>query len=197
MKVLVGIDEVGRGPLAGPVAVGVVVIPRDFDWSLIPGVGDSKQVKPKYRDAIFNQAKKLRQQKVLNWQVTMVTAEVIDKKGIVFAINQAMEKSIKKLNLVPEQCQIKLDGSLKAPIIYKFQETIIKGDSKEKVIGLASIVAKVTRDQYMERLGSKAEYLIYDFATNKGYGTLAHRQAIKKNGLSIIHRQSFCRRLSK
>ncbi len=196
-KWLVGIDEVGRGPLAGPVAVGVVSVPVDFDWQQIKGVNDSKKISEKNRELIFKHAKRLRAEGKLNWQVTMIAASIIDKKGIVYAIKKAMERSLVKLNLEAEHCVVKLDGSLMAPVIYKNQETIIKGDSKEKVIGLASIVAKVTRDKYMTDIAVKSEYLAYDFSTNKGYGTLNHRQKIMKNGLSNIHRATFCRRLNK
>jgi ribonuclease HII len=87
---------------------------------------------------------------------------------------------------------VKLDGSLRAPSEYLYQETIIKGDAKEKVIGLASIMAKVTRDRYMSKLAKQPEFAKYDFARHKGYGTKIHRAAIEKNGLSTEHRRSYC-----
>jgi len=196
-KLLVGIDEVGRGPLAGPVAVGVVAVTADFDWEIIQGVNDSKKLSAKQRELIYKAAYKLRQQKLLNWQVTMVAASVIDKQGIVFAIKKAMQQSLKKLKVDAKNCLVKLDGGLRAPDTYRYQETIIKGDSKEKVIGLASIVAKVTRDNYMTNISAKEEYFVYGFDSNMGYGTRSHCEIIRKYGLSTIHRASFCRRLNK
>ena len=92
-------------------------------------------------------------------------------------------------------CAVKLDGGLKAPERFVHQETIIKGDQKEKVIGLASIMAKVTRDRYMVRLSRRDDLGRYDFATHKGYGTKAHRAAITKYGLSPEHRQSYCKKI--
>lgn len=197
-KWLIGIDEVGRGPLAGPVSVGIAIVPSNFNWNSIPGVNDSKKLTPEKRDFIFKLATKLKQEGELDWKVVSISPKYIDKKGIVPAINMAMERCLK--NTVSKNSKynfknliIKLDGGLKAPAEYLHQETIIKGDSKEKVIGLASIVAKVTRDRYMQRISTRSEFVLYDFATNKGYGTKKHCLAIKNSGLSVIHRQSFCR----
>lgn len=91
---------------------------------------------------------------------------------------------------------VKLDGSLRAPAEYVHQETIIKGDSTEKVIGLASIMAKVTRDRYMIKVANDPRFTVYDFARHKGYGTKSHREAIAQNGLSTLHRASYCRNIS-
>jgi ribonuclease HII len=192
MKWLVGIDEAGRGPLAGPVAVGVAKISKDFDWKLIEGVGDSKQISAKKRELIFNRAQELKKQNKLDFAVSMVSAKVIDDIGITGAISLAISRSISRLKLSPKDCYIKLDGSLKAPIEFS-QETIIKGDSKERVIGLASILAKETRDAYMMGKSSEVIFAAYGFAAHKGYGTKSHRQAIKENGLSSEHRKSYCK----
>lgn len=189
MKYLVGIDEAGRGPLAGPVAVGVVKITFDFDWALIPGVNDSKKLSEKKREEIFNITKELVKQGFLEYSVKLVSAQSIDSKGIVPAIRRAIEAGIVELNLNPTECFIKLDGSLKAPVEFE-QETIIKGDSSEMVIGLASVMAKVTRDLYMNEID--AEFPQYGLAKHKGYGTKAHCEAIKEHGFSPFHRQSFC-----
>ena len=188
-KWIVGVDEAGRGPLAGPVAVGVVKLPIDFDWSLIPGVGDSKQVSLENREVIFERAKKLRYKNQLDYAVGQVGSSVIDRQGIIFAINLAMSRCIKRLELDPADCFIKLDGSLYAPHWFA-QETIIRGDSKELSIGLASILAKVTRDKYMTKVSRR--YPRYDFAQHKGYGTKDHREAIAEYGKSPIHRVSYC-----
>jgi ribonuclease HII len=101
----------------------------------------------------------------------------------------------KELDLDPRSCFVKLDGSLKAPEEYIHQETIIKGDAKEKVIGLASILAKVTRDRYMVDRSKVETYARYGFEIHKGYATRAHRELILKEGLSDMHRRSFCTRL--
>lgn len=191
MKFLIGIDEAGRGPLAGPVAVGVVKVARDFDWNLIEGVGDSKQISAKKRGVIFHRAKALKEEGKLDFVVTLVAASVIDKKGIARAIALAIARAIKRLEVNPKESFIKLDGALRAPSEFS-QETIIKGDSKEKVIGLASIVAKETRDAYMVRKSAEQIFAPYDFDIHKGYGTKNHRHVIKRLGLTAEHRKTFC-----
>jgi len=208
----IGIDEAGRGPLAGPVAVGVVLVPINFDWNLISGVNDSKQLSAEKRKALFRRAKELQKQNKLQYAVSMVSANIIDQRGIVSAVNLAMSRALKKIlsssaipreplekgtrqGLVLEKVIVKLDGSLYAPAKFIHQETIVKGDAKEKVIGLASIMAKVTRDRYMEKLAKKPQFRAYDFARHKGYGTEIHRIAIAKNGLSTEHRVNYCGRI--
>ncbi|MCA9363281.1 ribonuclease HII [Candidatus Kaiserbacteria bacterium] len=191
-KWMVGVDEAGRGPLAGPVAVGAVKVPEDFDWSLLPEVGDSKKLSAGARDVVFNRAKELRYRGLLDFSVAQVGSSVIDSMGIVFAINVAMTRCIKRLQLEPKTCHIKLDGALKAHQRFT-QETIIKGDDKEKVIGLASIVAKVTRDKYMKRISRR--YPQYGFEEHMGYGTKKHRAQIAKCGKSPIHRVSYCKNI--
>lgn len=192
----IGVDEAGRGPLAGPVAVGVVKVPVDFDWGLIPGVGDSKKVSPKNREAIFGRALQLKKEGKLDFAVVQISASYIDTRGIVPAIRLAMKKGLTKVKADPKSCHLKLDGSLKAPVEFS-QETIIKGDAKELVIGLASIVAKVTRDRYMCLLASKKQYSKYQFATHKGYGTREHRRLISLYGTSDEHRVSYCQNVEK
>jgi len=192
MKWIVGIDEAGRGPLAGPVTVGLVKIPADFDWELIPGVNDSKKISEKKREIIFERAKELQKQGLLAYSVKSVSAQSIDSKGIVPGIRRAIESGFAELQLNAKEVFVKLDGSLKAPTEFA-QETIIKGDSKEQVIGLASIMAKVTRDKHMEKIA--VDFPEYNFAQHKGYGTKAHIQAITDNGLSSVHRQSYCKNI--
>lgn len=196
---IIGIDEAGRGPLAGPVSVGVACISRDFNWDLLPGVNDSKKLSEKRREVIFKQAKVLKKEGKLAYAVAMVDAVTIDRIGIVPSVAKAMEKAlqslVKELKLEPEACAVKLDGSLKAPRAFIYQETIIGGDGKEKVIGLASIMAKVTRDRHMVSIAKKGAYIAYNFDIHKGYGTKAHREAIAQKGLSDIHRKSFCTKL--
>jgi ribonuclease HII len=192
MKWIVGIDEAGRGPLAGPVTVGLVKIPVDFDWELVPGVNDSKKVSEKKREVIFELAKELAKQGLIQYSVKSVSAKSIDEKGISSAIVRAIESGLGEFELDPAEGMIKLDGSLKAPQTFQ-QETIIGGDGKEAVIGLASIMAKVTRDRYMHE--QDLLYPLYGIAKHKGYGTKAHREAIAQYGFSPIHRQSYCKNI--
>lgn len=195
-KYLVGIDEAGRGPLAGPVTVGIVSLPVNFDWNLLPGVGDSKKISPGKREVIFKEANRLRQEGVLNFQVVSSSHLIIDAKGIVYAIKRAMKQGLDKLQLESKSCQVLLDGALQAPSEYLNQQTIIRGDATEPAIGLASILAKVTRDRYMIRIAQNEEFIHYDFATHKGYGTKKHCESIRQYGLSDIHRKTFCRSLT-
>jgi ribonuclease HII len=190
---LVGVDEAGRGPLAGPVSVGVAVIPYDFDWDLLPGVGDSKKVSPKVREVIFRKAQKLRQQKMLDYRVVLIPNSTIDRINISRAVFLGIDRCFKKLALDPKRTHVKLDGLLKAPSEFHSQETIIKGDAKEKIIGLASILAKVTRDRLMVRKAQ--DFPEYSFEIHKGYGTSMHRAAIVRHGISPFHRKSFCRKI--
>lgn len=187
----IGVDEAGRGPLAGPVAVGVVVVPVGFDWSLIPGVGDSKQISEKNRETIFGCAQALKKERKLDYAVSLVSASVIDRVGISEAVRRGIGRGLKRLKVHPRVATVKLDGLLKAPEEYLQQETIIKGDSKEKVIGLASILAKVTRDRHMVRVAK--QYPAYGFDIHKGYGTKQHLAHIRAHGLTKQHRVYFCR----
>lgn len=207
-KWLIGIDEAGRGPLAGPVSVGVVLVLASFDWCLIPGVGDSKQMSEKNREAVYLRAVELQKDGQIVFLVKMVSAKIIDKKGIVLAIKSAIKNGLEDVTdvLCNEKSRdttpfdwssitVKLDGSLRAPVEFVNQETIIKGDSKEKVIGLASILAKVTRDRYMVKISTQSEFENYNFARHKGYGTKVHRIAIGKFGLSSEHRATYCKNI--
>jgi len=214
-KWIIGVDEAGRGPLAGPVAMGTALVPYGFDWeALLPGVGDSKQLSEKTREGVYMSAWRLRHAGVLDWSVGLTSAKSIDERGIQWAIRDAMYRALRALAArnAGEMTQgrkttpinwsgfaassdVRLDGSLYAPVVFKNQETIIKGDALEPSIGLASIVAKVTRDRYMRRLATQAAYQSYDFAVHKGYGTKAHRAAIATHGLSPEHRATFCKNI--
>lgn len=187
---IVGIDEAGRGPLAGPVAVGLVKIPVGFDWETLRDVGDSKQVSAKNRQAIFEQAKILKQAGKLDFRVIEKSNKAIDAVGISSVIKAAISEGLELLRVTPQNCFIKLDGSLKAPSAFA-QQTIIKGDQTELEIGLASILAKETRDATMLRVAKK--YPQYTFENHKGYGTKEHRRLIYTFGISDIHRQSYCK----
>ncbi len=192
-KWLVGIDEAGRGPLAGPVSVGVVVAPSAFKTVFKKyAVKDSKKLSEKDREQWYKWLNKERREGKLNFATALVSNQIIDKQGIVPAVRLGIKRCLARLNLEPEECEVLLDGSLKAPLIFKSQKTIIKGDETEPIIALASIAAKVRRDRYMCRLA--AEYPKYQFEIHKGYGTKAHYAALKKHGLSTIHRLSFLKR---
>jgi ribonuclease HII len=193
IRYIIGVDEAGRGPLAGPVAVGAFFARVDFlrDFKKFSkGAKDSKQLSEKQREEWF--VKILREKKAKNFSfaVSFGSAGVIDKRGINFAIRRALEASLKKLNCPPNQTLVLLDGGLRAPKEYPFQKIIIKGDEKEPVISLASIAAKVLRDRKMCALAEK--YPEYGFGKHKGYGTSAHYEAIVRYGvLDGIHRKSF------
>ncbi len=193
MRYVIGIDEAGRGPLAGPVAVGAVMVPLDFDWSVLEGVRDSKKLSEKKREEIFVHAGELQLSGALRFSVSTSSAAYIDRYGIVPAIKRALAEVLSRFEIEPHECRVLLDGSLKAPVEYIHQETIIRGDDTEPIISLASIMAKVTRDRLMKRLSPK--YPEYDFHVHKGYGTASHLSVIGRYGLSDIHRASFCTRL--
>jgi ribonuclease HII len=183
MKYIIGIDEAGRGPLAGPVSVGLVMISQK-DRNILKGIKDSKKLSEKRREEWFE---KLKKEKKVFYTCAMVGPKVIDERGISYAIRLAVKKVC--LRTGKKNCEILLDGILHAPKIYKNQKTIIKGDEKIPVISAASIVAKVTRDRKMKVLSKK--YPKYEFEKHKGYGTKDHYIKIKKYGRCKIHRKSF------
>jgi len=193
VRYLIGIDEAGRGPLAGPVAVGAVMVPVDFDWSVIEGVRDSKKLSEKKREEIFARTRELEQSGALRFSVSTSSATYIDTYGIVPAIKRALAEALCRFEVEPKDCRVLLDGSLVAPPEYIHQETIIRGDDTEPVISLASIMAKVTRDRLMKKFAPK--YPAYDFHVHKGYGTAAHRQLIRTQGFCLLHRKTFCSRI--
>ena len=192
-KYVVGIDEAGRGPLAGPVAVGTVKIEKGFNKKFFGGIKDSKKLTENERNKWFELAKSAQKRGRLHFSVSLVSNIVIDKHGISKAIKIGIKKNLLKLYVSPKDSYILLDGLLKAPIEYKNQLTIIKGDEKVPVISLASIVAKVTRDRYMANLAKK--YTQYGFEQHKGYGTEMHRKAIKKHGATPTHRRTFLKNI--
>ncbi|MCW9054602.1 MAG: ribonuclease HII [Candidatus Pacebacteria bacterium] len=187
VKYIIGIDEVGRGPVAGPVSVGAVLLSRESSWQDFDGLRDSKKLTEKKREGWFTEIK----ESGVIYAVSSVGEQVIDERGIAYAIRLALSRSLKKLSVDPGECLVLLDGGLKAPEEYVNQQTIIKGDEKEHVIALASIVAKVTRDRYMTHMGKR--HPEYCFEQHKGYGTKRHYEAIEEHGLCPLHRRSFLR----
>lgn len=187
---IVGIDEVGRGPIAGPVAVCAFVCKSDFFGSTLidTPLRDSKKLSKIQREKWFEFLKTEKEKGNCDFAVSMVSAEWIDKVGIVRSIQKALNTSLEKLNS-QKDIKIFLDGGLKAPEEYINQETIIKGDELHPVISCASIIAKVARDNVMIKYSK--EYKEYGFENHVGYGTKAHYKAIKDNGLTSIHRKTF------
>lgn len=192
MQTIVGIDEAGRGPIAGPVAVGVFEFKISNYRSLIRKIAlplrDSKKLTALQREKWFARFKIWQKEKHCDFAVVLISAKEIDRIGINQAISKALINCLKKLKIKSKERMV-LDGGLKAPFIYTNQTTIIKGDEKEPVISCASICAKVLRDRYMATMGKK--YPGYGFDVHKGYGTKAHYLAISKYGLSPLHRKTY------
>lgn len=192
---LIGVDEVGRGPLAGPVTLGFFVIPKNNTRFLSGDITDSKVLTPKKREAINGELKKLQKKGVVDFFVQSQSAQEIDTLGISMCIKKCLEKGFKKIakKYGSKNCYVYLDGGLYAPEEF-LQETIIRGDQKEITIGAASIIAKVWRDKYMKDLDKK--YQIYEFGKHKGYGTKTHRKIISEYGFTDKHRKTFCKNIT-
>jgi ribonuclease HII len=209
MKYVIGIDEVGRGPVAGPVTVGAFKLQstiyklqiKKAEKQLKIKLKDSKKLSRIQREQWFKAIKKWKQEGVCDFTIVSVSAKEIDRIGISPAIKKCISVCLYKLcpsgdiSRRETSCSILLDGSLKAPKEFINQKTIIKGDEKELVISLASIVAKVTRDKYMRNQAKK--YPVYGFENHVGYGTKKHYTAIQKNGLTPLHRRSFLKNKNK
>ena len=174
-----GIDEVGRGPLAGPVVAGAVILPKDCD---ILCLNDSKKLSAKKREELYD----IIMERAVSVGLGFVGPERIDEINILQATYEAMRQAIGKLSVKPD---ILLNDAVTIPQIAIRQVPIIKGDAKSISIAAASIVAKVTRDRMMEQYDQVLPG--YDFASNKGYGSKEHIEALKKLGPSPIHRRSF------
>lgn len=197
-KYIIGIDEVGRGPLAGPVAVGACLISVSKikslqDKGFFKGIRDSKKLSEKKREEWLGKIEELKMKGDLGYSVFFVSNKMIDKKGISQCIKSAIENSLKKLKAEPLKTMVLLDGGLRAPNKFIYQKTIIKGDEKEPIISLASIAAKVARDRKMVAYSKK--FPQYGFEIHKGYGTKKHYKKIKENSFCEIHRKSFCKNL--
>ena len=174
-----GIDEVGRGPLAGPVVAGAVILPKDCD---ILYINDSKQLSEKKREELYE----VIMDKAVATGLGYATPERIDEINILQATYEAMREAINALGVHPD---LLLNDAVTIPGLSMKQVPIIKGDAKSMSIGAASIIAKVTRDRLMVQYDEV--FPEYDFAGNKGYGSAKHIEAIKKYGPTPIHRRSF------
>lgn len=174
-----GIDEVGRGPLAGPVVAGAVILPKDCE---ILWVNDSKKLSEKKREVLYDEI----MEKAVAAGIGMVSPARIDEINILQATYEAMRKAIANLSVRPD---VLLNDAVTILEVDIFQVPIIKGDEKSVSIAAASIIAKVTRDRLMVEYDSVIPG--YDFASNKGYGTKAHIAGIRELGVSPIHRMTF------
>lgn len=174
-----GVDEVGRGPVAGPVMAGAVILPVDHE---ILYLNDSKKLTKKKREEMYELLKK----EVISFGIGETSSEQIDEKGIAWSVFEAMRQAIGKLSVTPD---LILVDAFRIPDITIPQINIIKGDAKSASIAAASIMAKVTRDRLMEEYDEK--YPGYEFGKHAGYGTKAHMDAIQKHGMCPIHRKTF------
>lgn len=189
MQFLLGVDEAGRGPLAGPVSVGVVMVPREFDVAAaFPGVADSKKLTERKREKLFSMLEARVALGDVRFTVAFESAAAIDERGIAAVVREAVARGIERLLERGDTVEVFLDGALSAPSLYP-QHTIIGGDATVPLISLASIAAKVSRDRLMVALAK--EFPEYGFEKHKGYGTRAHYEALTAYGLSEIHRKSF------
>ena len=177
-----GVDEVGRGPFAGPVVAAAVILPKDCD---ILYLNDSKKLSEKKRETLYDEI----YEKAEAIGIGMASEKVIDEINILQATYQAMRSAIRKLEIVPN---LLLNDAVTIPEVSIRQVPIIKGDAKSASIAAASIVAKVTRDRMMKEYDGI--YPGYQFAKNKGYGTKAHIEAIKAQGICDIHRRTFVKK---
>ena len=183
VELICGIDEAGRGPLAGPVVAGACILPRDLD---IYYLNDSKKLSEKRREELYDVIR----EKAIAWGVGIVDQTVIDDINILQATYLAMRTAVNSLGVVPGML---LNDAVTIPQVTIPQVPIIKGDAKSVSIAAASIIAKVTRDRIMKEYDDLLPE--YGFAKHKGYGSAAHIEAVKKYGPSPIHRMSFLKNI--
>lgn len=182
-KYIAGVDEAGRGPLAGPVYAAAVILPDNCD---IKGINDSKKLSEKKREKLYDEII----EKAVAWSVSAVDEKVIDEINILNATHLAMNNAVNSLQVKPDY--VIIDGNsiknMELP-----HETVVKGDAKCISIAAASILAKVSRDRYITQLSEK--YPEYGFEKHKGYGTKAHYAALEEYGITPIHRKTFLKKL--
>lgn len=182
-KYIAGVDEAGRGPLAGPVYAAAVILPEDAD---LFGINDSKKLSPKKREELFQKITEI----AVSYAIFSVDEKEIDEINILNATHKAMNGAVNSLSQKPDY--VIIDGnSIKGMEIA--HETVVKGDAKSISIAAASILAKVSRDRYIDKMGEV--YPEYGFENHKGYGTKAHTDAILKYGVCPIHRRTFLKKL--
>lgn len=182
-KTVCGIDEAGRGPLAGPVCAAAVILPLGLE---IEGLNDSKKLSEKKREALYD----IITEKAVAYSIALVDEKTIDEINILQATFKAMRNAVEGLSVKPDIALI--DGNQKPGLSIE-QRTIVKGDAKSMSVAAASILAKVTRDRLMIKLDE--EYPEYQFAKHKGYGTKLHYECLEKYGVSPVHRRTFMKKL--
>ena len=180
-----GVDEAGRGPLAGPVCVSAVILPKNM---IIDGVNDSKKLSEKKREELFDVIKS----KALAYSIVLVDEKTIDKINILQATMQGMKQAVETLSIKPDY--VLIDGN-RMPDLNIKGETIVKGDAKSISVASASILAKVTRDRFMFEMAKK--YPNYQFEKHKGYGTKLHKELLIEYGACEIHRKTFLTKILK
>ena len=180
LRFVAGVDEAGRGPLAGPVVAAAVILPKGFRHGLL---NDSKQLRERTRDSIFAE---IMASSEIRWAFAIVESDEIDRLNILRATHEAMRRAVAKLD--PQPHHVLIDGLPVSPFPLP-QTALVGGDALSFSIAAASIIAKVTRDRLM--VEHDAKFPGYDFARHKGYGTPQHLAALKKNGPCPIHRRSF------
>ncbi len=182
-KYIAGVDEAGRGPLAGPVCAAAVILPDDV---FIEGINDSKKLTEKRREELFD----IIREKAIAYNICMVDEKRIDEINILNATYEAMNGAVNGLNVTPDY--VLIDGNRIGGMTLP-HETVVKGDAKSVSIAAASILAKVSRDRFITKMAQK--YPEYGFEKHKGYGTAAHNEAILKYGPCPIHRRTFLKKL--
>lgn len=182
-ELICGVDEAGRGPLAGPVCAAAVILPMDLE---IPGLNDSKKLTEKKREALYD----IIVEKALAYGIAMATEQEVDEINILQATFLAMKRSVEVLSLKPRF--VFIDGNREPDLGDLPLKTIVKGDSRSANIAAASILAKVTRDRYMVQLDET--YPQYGFAIHKGYGTQKHYEALREFGPCPAHRRTFLKK---
>ena len=183
-KIICGVDEAGRGPLAGPVYAAAVILPPGH---IVEGVNDSKKISEKKRELLFEKIV----DECLCYNIGVATEQEIDEINILQATFLAMRRAVEGLEIMPDIALI--DGNRKPGLNIAEQE-IIKGDAKSASIAAASIIAKVSRDRYMLEMAEK--YPEYQFEKHKGYGTKLHYEMLEKYGISPIHRKTFLKKFN-
>ena len=190
-RYIAGVDEVGRGPLAGPVVTAAVVRPEGFD---VPGIDDSKKLSEKRREELYE----VIMEKALAVGIGQAEHDVIDEINILQATKRAMREAIEQADQMLQRehggsIDYVLLDAVELPGLTVAQESVIKGDAKVLAIAAASIIAKVTRDRMMVEYAK--EYPYYAFEKNKGYGTKAHYEGIREHGMCPIHRKTFLKKI--
>ncbi len=183
-EIVCGVDEAGRGPLAGPVCAAAVILP---DGLVIEGLDDSKKLTEKKRDMLYD----IICEEAIAYGIAFASVEEIEEMNILQATFLAMKRAVESLNVKPDLALV--DGNQK-PSLDIQARTLVKGDAKSPSIAAASILAKVTRDRLMTEIAE--EYPQYEFPKHKGYGTKLHYEKIMEHGISPVHRRSFLKKIT-